>query len=141
MGGWLQFWRGELGWGRRRRNREGESWHNVYIWPFYRWNLQRTCGVGISVGDFDGERATSLYRDPGLTPSVSRSVKSSGKSPHHHTVSFFQNSTQSVGESVGRYRRNNSVGIYRPIRRRYVFHQYISLTSTVCRYIPMKLET
>ena len=34
MGGWLQFGRGELGWGRRRRNRGGESWQSVDILAF-----------------------------------------------------------------------------------------------------------
>jgi hypothetical protein len=34
MGGWLQFGKGELGWGRRRRNRGGESRQSVYILAF-----------------------------------------------------------------------------------------------------------
>jgi len=33
-GGWLKFGRGELGWGRRRRNRGGESRQNVDILAF-----------------------------------------------------------------------------------------------------------
>ena len=33
MGGWLQFGRRELGWGRRRRNR-GESWQSGYVLAF-----------------------------------------------------------------------------------------------------------
>jgi hypothetical protein len=33
-GGWLQFGRGELGWGRRRRNRGGENWQSVDILAF-----------------------------------------------------------------------------------------------------------
>jgi hypothetical protein len=31
---WLQFGRGELGWGRRRRNKGGESRQSVYILAF-----------------------------------------------------------------------------------------------------------
>jgi hypothetical protein len=34
MGGWLQFGMGELRWGRRRRNIQGESLQNVYILAF-----------------------------------------------------------------------------------------------------------
>jgi len=34
MGGWMQFGRGEVGWGRRRRNREGECRQSGYIWTF-----------------------------------------------------------------------------------------------------------
>jgi hypothetical protein len=34
MGGWLQFGREKLGWGRRRRNRGGESQQSVYILAF-----------------------------------------------------------------------------------------------------------
>jgi len=34
MDGWLQLGRGELGWGRRRRNRGGESRQSVYILAF-----------------------------------------------------------------------------------------------------------
>ena len=90
MGGWLQFGRGELGWGRRRGNRGGESRQSVYKWSFYLWNHRRMRVVGISVDDSNGERATLLYGDPGLNPSVSPSVKSSEKIPRHHIVSFFK---------------------------------------------------
>ena len=34
MGSWLQFGRGELGWGRRRRNRGRESRQSGYILSF-----------------------------------------------------------------------------------------------------------
>ena len=34
MGGWLQFGRGEMGWGRRRRNRGRESRQSGYILAF-----------------------------------------------------------------------------------------------------------
>jgi hypothetical protein len=96
MGGWLQFGRGEEGWGRRRgrkrrRRRMGKrvSAEWVYI-GFYRWNHRRTGFVGIPVGDSAGECATSLYGDPCLNPSVIPSVKSSEKNPCHHTVATFQ---------------------------------------------------
>jgi len=51
-GGWLKFGRGELGWGRRRRNRGGESRQSVDILAFtdgitdgevlsvYRWSFK-----------------------------------------------------------------------------------------------------
>jgi hypothetical protein len=34
MGGWLQFRRGEVGWGRRRRNRGRECQQSGYILAF-----------------------------------------------------------------------------------------------------------
>ena len=34
MGGWLQFRRGEVGWGRRSRNRGRECWQSGYIMTF-----------------------------------------------------------------------------------------------------------
>ena len=91
MGGWLQFGRGEVGWGRRRgrRRRNRVLAERVYI-DFYRWNHRRTRSVGIPVGESTGDRATSLYGDPGLNPSVIPSVKSSEKNPRHHTVAAFQ---------------------------------------------------
>ena len=77
MGGWLQFGRGEVGWGRRRgrkrRNRGRECRQRVYI-DFYRWNHRGTPSVGIPVGDSTGECVTSLYGDPGLNASVIPSV-------------------------------------------------------------------
>ena len=67
MGGWLQFGRGKVGWGRikgrKRRNKVSAEW--VYI-------------------------ATSLYGVPGFNPLVILLVKSSEKNPHHHTVATFQ---------------------------------------------------
>jgi len=94
-----------------------ESAECVYI-GFYRWNHRRPRPVGIPVSNYNGEWATSLYGDPGLNPSVIPSVKSSEKIQRHHTVSYFQNSIQSIGNTVGIYRRNNSVGTYRPYCQR-----------------------
>ena len=34
MGDWLQFGRGEVGWGRKRRNRGRECWQSGYIMAF-----------------------------------------------------------------------------------------------------------
>jgi hypothetical protein len=64
----LQFGRGELGWGRRRRRRrnsEGrqlaELWYINICW----WNHWRTHSVGGSVGNSNGELVMSLYTDLG----------------------------------------------------------------------------
>jgi hypothetical protein len=86
MGGWLQLGRGEVGWGRRRRNRVSAEW--VYI-DYYRWNHRWTRSVGESTGD----RATSLYGDPGLNPLVIPSVKSSEKI---HVITPLQLSKKTV---------------------------------------------
>ena len=41
-----------------------------------------------TIGNSDGERATSLYGDPGLNPLVIPSVQSSEKIPRHQNVFF-----------------------------------------------------
>jgi len=94
---------------------------------FYRWNHRRIHSVGDSIGDFDGESATSLYGYLGLNPSV----KSSEKTPRHHTVTSFQ--TNCIGHR--RY------GRYIPTK---IFCRYIptvSPTELCRRYIPTELET
>jgi hypothetical protein len=58
-----------------------------------------------------------------LNPSVIPSVKSSEKIARHQTISFFQNSIYFVGNSVGIYRRNYSVSIYRSNCWRKLCHQ------------------
>ena len=119
MGGWLQFGRGEVGWERRRRrrrrNRGRECRHRGYVYNgFYRWNHRRN----VSVGDSDGESATSLYDYLGLNPSV----KSSEKTLRHHTVASFQ---------------TNCIG-----RQRYGRYLPTGSPMELCRqYIPTELET
>jgi hypothetical protein len=98
MGVWLQFRRGELGWGRRKgrrmRNRGRERRQSGYIYiGNYWWNHRRKFSVGIPVDEFAGDCATSLYGDPGLNPSIIPSVKSSEKNTRHHTVATFQKNT------------------------------------------------
>ena len=82
-----------LGWersdgeeGEEEREIEKENVGRLVYIGFYRWNHRRTVFIGQIVGDFAGERATSLYGDPGLNPSV----KSSEKKPRHHTIATFQ---------------------------------------------------
>jgi hypothetical protein len=107
---------------------------------FYRWNHRRNVSVGDSIGDFDGESATSLYGYPSLNPSV----KSSEKTPRHHTVASFQ--TNCIGHR--RYSRYIPTEIF----CRYILtispielcHRYIptgSPTELCHRYIPTELET
>jgi len=97
MGGWLQFGRGEVGWGRRRgrrrrnRGREEErvSVEAVYT-GVYRRNHRQKYSVGNTVGDFAGVSDTSLLGCPGLNPSVFPSVNSSEKNPRHPAVAIFK---------------------------------------------------
>jgi hypothetical protein len=119
MGGWVQFGTGEVGWGRRNRGRECRQ--SGYLLTF-------TDGItdGQSIGDSAGECATSLYRDPGLNPSVHLSVKSSEKNPRHHTVATFQKN-YIIRRWYGRY-------IPMELIRRYI------PTGIICRYIPIELE-
>ena len=81
---------------------------------FYQWNHRRN----VSVGDSIGESATSLYGYLGLNPPVIPLVKSSEKTPRHHTIASFQ---------------TNCIG------RRYI--QTGSPTELCCRYIPTELKT
>jgi len=92
MSGWLQFGRGEVGWGRRRRNRGRECRQSGYIFYCYRWNHRQTRSVGIPVGDSTCESVTSLYEDPGLNSSVIPSETN----PRHHTVATFQKKLYSL---------------------------------------------
>ena len=95
MDGWLQFGRGEVGWGRRRRNRGREeervSVEAVYT-GVYRRNHRQKYSVGNTVGDFAGVSDTSLLGCPGLNPSVFPSVNSSEKNPRHDVVATFKKS-------------------------------------------------
>jgi hypothetical protein len=76
---------------RRRRSRGRECRQRGYVDNgFYRWNRQRNVSVGDSIGDSASENATSLYGYLGLNPSVIPSIKSSEKTPRHHTVASFQ---------------------------------------------------
>ena len=124
---------------KKEKQRRRELAECVYI-AFYRSNHRRITAVSIPVGTSDDKRATSLYGDPDLNLSVIPSIKSYEKIQRHHNVSSFQNSTQFVDNSVGIYRWNNSVGIYRPSCRRYVVCRYISPTAKFCRCRSTKLE-
>jgi hypothetical protein len=93
MGGWLQFGRGEVGWGRRRRNRGREDERvsvEAVCTGVYRRNHRWKYSVGITVGDFAGVSDTSLLGCPGLNPSVFPSVNSSEKNPRHPAVAIFK---------------------------------------------------
>jgi hypothetical protein len=65
-----------------------------------------------SVDMLNGEVVTSPYRSAVLDPSVIPSVKSPAKMSTSANCLFF-NSAYSVCHSVGKYRPNVSVGIYR----------------------------
>jgi hypothetical protein len=122
-----------VGWERRRRRNKGRECRQrgcVYN-GFYRWNHRRIHSVGISIGDSIGESATSLYNYLSLNPLVIPSVKSSEKTPRHHTVASFQ--TNFIGcRRYGRY-------IPTEYLRRYI--PTVSPTDLFRRYIPTDFET
>ena len=127
MSGWLQFGRGEVGWGRSRRNRGRECRQSGYIFYCYRWNHRQTRSVGIPVGDSTCESVTSLYEDPGLNSSVIPSETN----PHHHTVATFQKN-YIVCRRYGRYIPTDGFRRYIPT---------VLPTNVLCRYIPKDFET
>jgi len=98
---------------------------------FYRWNHRRNVFIGIPVGNSTDESATSLYRYPGLNPSVILSVKSSEKNPCHHTVATFQTNCI-VRQRYGQY-------ILTDVFRRYI--PTVLSTDVLCRYILTNFET
>ena len=114
--GWLAtVWEGRGRMRKKKKEKQGKrvsAEGSVYN-GFYRWNHRWNSSVGISIGDFVGDSVTSLYGYLSLNPSIIPSVKSSEKTPRHHTVASFQ---------------TNFIG-----RRRYGW--YIS-TKIFCRYIP-----
>jgi len=120
-----------VGWerrrGRRRRNTGRECRQTGYVYnSFYRWNHRRN----VPVGDSAGESATSLYGYLGLNLSVIPSVKSSEKTPRHHTVASFQTN----------YISHRRSGRYIPKK---IFHRYIPTRTPMelCRrYILIELE-
>jgi len=132
MGGWLQFGRGEVRRERRRRNRGRECRQRGCVYNgFYRWKHRRNLSVSISIGDSVGDSATSLYDYLSLNPSVIPSVKSSEKTPRHHTVASFQ--TNFIG--------HQRTGQYIPTK---IFRRYIPMVSptNLCRrYIPTYFKT
>jgi len=98
---------------------------------FYRWNHRRNVFIGIPVGNSADESATSLYKYPGLNPSVILSVKSSEKNPCHHTVATFQ--TNCIDrQRYGQY-------ILTDVFRRYI--PTVLPTDVLCRYILTNFET
>ena len=84
-GGCLQFGRGVLGWGRRRRNRGGEGRQSGDILTLTEGIANGillsviSSSVGDSLGNFDGELVTSLYGDSSWNPLVIPLVKSHEK--------------------------------------------------------------
>jgi hypothetical protein len=82
---------------------------------FFRWNHQRIPSVGDSISDSIGDSATSLYGYLSLNPSVISSVKSSDVTTLLH---ISRQNVYPVGKTVGIYRQNIFIGIYRPFRRR-----------------------
>ena len=112
---WLQFGWGEVGWERRRRRNRGRECRQMWAYNgFFRWNHRRITSVGDSISDSFGDSATSLYGYLSLNPSVISSVKSSDVTTSLH---ISRRTVCPIGETVGIYRQNISVGIYRPFRR------------------------
>jgi len=85
----------------------------------------------MPVSNSAGESAMSLYRYPGLNPSVIPSVKSSKQNPRHHTVATFQTNCI-VRQRYGRY-------ILTDVFCRYI--PTVSPTDVLCRYILTNFET
>ena len=112
MGGRLAaVWEGRGGMGKKKKEKQRkrvsvDGWVNN---GFYRWNHRRNLSVGISIGDFVGDSATSLYDYLSLNPSVSPSVKSSDVTTPLH---ISRQTVYPIGETVGLYRRKYFVGIY-----------------------------
>jgi hypothetical protein len=99
---------GELGLGRRRRNRGGEGQQRGHILTFSDGFF-----VGESVGYSDRKIDTSSYIYAISNPSVIPSVKITPPKPPRQQPAFFFNSELSVRNSVGNYRQTLSVGSYR----------------------------
>jgi hypothetical protein len=75
MGGWLQFGKGELGWGRRRRNRGKESRQSGYILTF-------TDGITDGHVPSDSMSSVIITDENGLsvyTDKIRDGIKSVGK--------------------------------------------------------------
>jgi len=130
---------GELGWGRRRRNRGWEGRQSCHILTFSdgftdghsvgyyaddsdgnRHVTVRIChfkSLGESVENFNGEPVTSLYGHcTGSRFWIRRWFRRNKKTHQNLHVSdppFFKFGNFSVCNSVGKYRRKFSVGIYR----------------------------
>jgi len=121
---------GELGLGRRRRNRVGEGrwtyinfyrrfhrrnirrWNRRWFWRNNRHVTSRIChfkSVSDFVGNINGGRCTGC-----LFESVGDSVwKNNPPKPPRQRPVFFYDGNVSVCNSVGNYRRKLSVGSYR----------------------------
>jgi len=114
--------RGERGEGRggmgkkKEKQRKRVSAESAYT-GFYRWNHRWKLSIGHST---DGS-VTSLNGYPGLNPSIFLSIKSFEKIYVITSLQLSKKGFSTVGETVGIYRWNNSVGIYRPSRRWNIF--------------------
>jgi len=78
--------------GRRRRNKGGgEGWWSGHI-NYYQWNYERNYFICRPISNSIGVVHTSLYRQPGLSPTIILSVNSSTKtymSSHNLFFLFF----------------------------------------------------
>jgi len=110
--GWLAVvWDGRGGMGKKKKEKQrkrvsADGW--VYN-GFFLWNHRRNDPVGDSIGDSVGDSVTSLYNYLSLNPLVIPSVKSSDVTTSLH---ISRQTVYPVGETVGIYQRNISVGIY-----------------------------
>ena len=139
-GGCLQFGRGELGWGRRRRRRNSGGRQLAELWyiNICRWNHRRTHSVGGSVGNSNGELVMSLYRD--LGESLGDSIGKIARKNFHISEPPFLKKIYKyyVCNFVGIYRLYYSADTYLPNYRRNSIQQYISPQYTD-RIIPLVL--
>jgi len=120
MGGWLQFGRGKVGWGRRRGRRRRTEEERKAECRQRQYNILDlpTASPTETVGDSAGVSDTSLFGSPGLNPSVFPSEMRLKKIHVIPPLQFPKKKFLAVGDSTGIYRRNNSVGIYRRNHRR-----------------------
>jgi len=111
--GWrlAAVWEGRGGMGKKKKEKQRKRL-SVDGWVyngFYRWNHRRHHSVGDSIGASIGASATSLCGYLSLNPSVIPSVKSSDVTTSLH---ISRQTVYLVGETIGIYRRNISIGIY-----------------------------
>jgi len=128
MGVWQQFGRVGAVWegrGGMEKKKKEKQWKRVSVYNgFFRWNHRRITSVDDSIGDSVGESVTSLYGYLSLNPSVIPSVKSFDITT---PLYISRQTVYPVSETVGIYRpcrrRVYAVGIYRQILRRNYFRR------------------
>jgi len=105
--GWVAaVWEGRDEMGKKKEKQRKRVSVDGWVYNgFYRWNHRRNHSIGDSIGD----SATSLYGYLSLNPLVIPSVKSSDITTLLH---ISRQTVYPVGETVGIYRQNISIGNY-----------------------------